>query len=170
MKNKAEKIYSVWYRGRRERMKYGEICERLGGYIVEVGFVRVTSAGTICFWCGKPEDVKALRFRAEQNGFVPSKALAAAAGAYDCGGVTNTFRRYTGISGNCDNWRAAYDAADRFACDKKFEALEWLAYHDLKTIEDGGYPEYENIEEYLDECRKRGLYPNPKFERAMKGE
>nr|DAU72870.1 MAG TPA: hypothetical protein [Caudoviricetes sp.] len=75
MKNVSEKIYRVWYRGRREPMKYGEICERLGGYDAEVGFVRVTSAGTIGFWYGKPYEIRALRADAEQSGFVPSKAL-----------------------------------------------------------------------------------------------
>lgn len=75
MSTQQGKIYKVWYRGERVPMSYEEICERLGGYIASIGFVRVTSAGTIAYTCGRPEEIKALCRDAKDAGFVPAKSM-----------------------------------------------------------------------------------------------
>lgn len=38
---------------------YKQVCHDLG-FIPEIHFVKITTRGTISFYCGKPQDVRAL--------------------------------------------------------------------------------------------------------------
>ena len=54
------------------KANYKEICEELG-FNAECGFVKITSAGTIGFTVGKPDEIRAL-YRAVINaGYKPTK-------------------------------------------------------------------------------------------------
>ena len=58
-------------------MSYAEVCKELGDYIPDIHFVRITTAGTISFWLGKPDEIRALYHEVVENGFKPSGALTA---------------------------------------------------------------------------------------------
>lgn len=58
---KAEYVYKIRKTdGSTENMTYNDLCHRLG-FIPEVHFVRVTTAGTVSFWCGKPDEIRSLK-------------------------------------------------------------------------------------------------------------
>lgn len=54
--------------------KYESMCQKLG-YRPEVGFVKLTSRGTIGFTLGKPEEIRTLYHRVLDAGMRPSKNL-----------------------------------------------------------------------------------------------
>lgn len=75
------KIYKVQLAsGERVPMAYELVCDRLG-FLAGVHFVRITTAGTISFTVGKPNELRWLLESAERNGFVPSVALRKAVNA-----------------------------------------------------------------------------------------
>lgn len=53
---------------------YDGVCYNLG-FEAGVNFIKITSAGTISFTCGKPHEIKALYRAVVNNGYVPSAAL-----------------------------------------------------------------------------------------------
>lgn len=59
-------------------MCYEDICQKLG-FIADSRFIKVTSSGSISFTCGKTREVMRLYAACRDHGFVPSKALTAAA-------------------------------------------------------------------------------------------
>lgn len=58
----------------RELDTYDGVCYNLG-FAARVNFVKITSAGTISFTCGKPNEIKALYSAVVNNGYVPSAEL-----------------------------------------------------------------------------------------------
>ena len=53
---------------------YEDICADLG-FLSYVHFVRVTSANTISYTLGKPDEVRALLAACEEKGYKPAKSL-----------------------------------------------------------------------------------------------
>lgn len=72
--NSYSKKYKVWRNGRKEEMTYGDVCHELG-FICECAFVKITTAGTITFTCGKPDEICALFRAVKRCGFAPAKGL-----------------------------------------------------------------------------------------------
>lgn len=71
-----EKIYNVKKAdGTVCEMTYSDVCKALG-FVPEIEFVKVTNAGTISYYAGKPSEIKALYRAVKNNGLVPAKALA----------------------------------------------------------------------------------------------
>lgn len=64
----------VWKNNEKQEMTYEEVCRDLG-FTPSVNFVKVTTAGTIGFWAGKPNEIRALYKSVEEHGYMPSKAL-----------------------------------------------------------------------------------------------
>lgn len=72
--SKHRYVYKVWKNGVRTEMAYSDICHDLD-FDPESGFIRVTTAGTITFTCGKPYEVNALYQVVVERGYKPSYAL-----------------------------------------------------------------------------------------------
>lgn len=66
--------YKVIKNNTRVPMTYEAICEDLG-FIADVHFVKITTAGTISYTCGKPNEIAALRAACLEHGYKPSQAL-----------------------------------------------------------------------------------------------
>lgn len=56
---------------------YAAVCAQLGFY-AETKFVEITSAGSIGFTCGKPEEVLSLAAAVQREGYRMSRELIAA--------------------------------------------------------------------------------------------
>lgn len=63
--------------GEKVEMAYAEICHDLGFY-PQAEFVRITNRGTIAFYCGHPDEVRALLRKANEKGYKPAQSLIAA--------------------------------------------------------------------------------------------
>lgn len=61
--------------GNKIEMSYEEVCAELG-FIASVHFVKITSAGTISYTVGKPNEISALRAAVKASGYKASKSLA----------------------------------------------------------------------------------------------
>lgn len=59
-------------------MSYYDVCKDLG-YIPELEFINITSAGTISFYLIKPDEICPLISAVKSKGYVPSKKLLDAA-------------------------------------------------------------------------------------------
>jgi hypothetical protein len=57
-----------------KQSQYAAVCAELG-VRADVRFVEITSAGSISFTCGKPEECRALAYAARQAGYTVSRAL-----------------------------------------------------------------------------------------------
>lgn len=55
-------------------MEYADVCKDLG-YIAEVNFIKITTAGTISFYLAKPDEIGPLLSAVKSKGYVPAKAL-----------------------------------------------------------------------------------------------
>lgn len=76
---KAEKIRNIKKSdGSTCKMTYNDVCSELG-FNASVRFVEITSAGTISFSCGKPQEIKSLLNSVRSNGYIPSTRLVNAA-------------------------------------------------------------------------------------------
>lgn len=64
--------------GKKVEMTYAEICHDLGFYS-EAEFIKITNKGTIAFYCGRPNEVRALLSEANEKGYKPAQSLIAAA-------------------------------------------------------------------------------------------
>lgn len=73
-----DRMYKVWRNGKKQKMLYSNICYSIG-FAPEVRFVKITTAGTISFYCGKPHEVKALYQAVNRYGYKPSCSLTYAA-------------------------------------------------------------------------------------------
>lgn len=71
---KASKSYKVWFGGKKIEMDYSEICRKLNISASEK-FVKVTSAGTITWTCGRPNEITYLYHQVINHGFRPAKNL-----------------------------------------------------------------------------------------------
>lgn len=60
-------------------MEYVDVCKDLG-YIAEVKFIKITTAGTISFYLAKPDEVRPLLSAVKSKGYVPARSLIEAAG------------------------------------------------------------------------------------------
>lgn len=69
----------VWKNGEKVQSTYEAVCEDLG-FIAQMHFVEVTTANTITFTMGKPDEVWALLSAVESKGYKPAKSLLRAAG------------------------------------------------------------------------------------------
>lgn len=63
--------------GEMVEMTYKEICQDLGFY-PQTEFIRITNRGTIAFYCGRPNEVRALLLKANERGYKPAQSLIAA--------------------------------------------------------------------------------------------
>lgn len=72
--------YTVIVNGKKEIKSYEEICRDLG-IIASVHFVKPTTACTISFSVGKPDEIKYLLSACRERGYKPSKKLIDAANA-----------------------------------------------------------------------------------------
>ena len=68
------KLYKVWRNGTKVEMTYDEVCHALD-IIPESHFVRITTAGTVTFTTGKPDEIRFLYNHITDNGFRASSAL-----------------------------------------------------------------------------------------------
>ena len=68
----------VWKDKEKVEMTYEEICHDLG-FISEVHFVRITTAGTISFTLGRPNEIRSLVAACRERGYKPAKRLLDAA-------------------------------------------------------------------------------------------
>lgn len=68
------KKYKVWRYRHKTDMTYDEVCHELG-FIPECKFVKITTAGTITFTCGTPDEVWALFRAVKRCGFTTAKGL-----------------------------------------------------------------------------------------------
>lgn len=59
----------------KQKMTYEEVCKELGDYIPSVGFIKITTRGTIGFTLGKPHEIRTLLRNVRVHGFVASKKL-----------------------------------------------------------------------------------------------
>lgn len=73
-KSYLKKVYKVWVNGAKKEMTYEAICKVLE-FNAECEFVRITTAGTIGFWCGTPQDIKSLYRKCQLQGFKIAKSL-----------------------------------------------------------------------------------------------
>lgn len=64
----------IWIGNEKKEMSYDEICHKLG-ISPDVHFVHVTTAGTIGFTVGKPDEIRYLHRMCAENGFRASKDL-----------------------------------------------------------------------------------------------
>ena len=69
----GKKVYKVWKDGERTPMKYEQVCSDLC-FRSDIGFVQITSAGTITFSIGKFEEIKALYGAIINKGYKSSKS------------------------------------------------------------------------------------------------
>lgn len=60
--------------GERIEKSYEDICNDLD-ISPDINFVRVTTAGTITFTCGKPSEVRYLLKMCREKGYKPAKSL-----------------------------------------------------------------------------------------------
>ena len=74
MKEMNQQKRIVWKDGEKTKMSYEDVCHDLG-FAPQMGFVRITTAGTIAFSVGKPNEVKALLCSVKANGYKPSQSL-----------------------------------------------------------------------------------------------
>ena len=69
-----DKIYNVYHDGTRKKKAYSQICHDLG-FLPDAGFVRITTAGTISFTAGKPDEIRALLRAVNAKRYRASRAL-----------------------------------------------------------------------------------------------
>ena len=70
-----DKIYKVRLAsGERVPMAYKKVCYMLG-FMPSAHFVRITTAGTISFTVGKPNEIRLLLDAVEKSVFVPASGL-----------------------------------------------------------------------------------------------
>ena len=69
-----DKIYKIWFGGKKIEMAYSEICRKLN-ISAETKFVKITSAGTITYTLGRPNEISYLYDQVINHGFRPAKNL-----------------------------------------------------------------------------------------------
>ena len=70
-----DKLYKIrLHDGSKVQMTYNDVCKLLG-YIPEIHFVEITTAGTITFTAGKPGEVLRLARAVTAAGLVQSGSL-----------------------------------------------------------------------------------------------
>ena len=69
-----DKIYKIWFGGKKIEMAYSEICRKLN-ISAETNFVKITSAGTVSYTLGRPDEITYLYQQVINHGFRPAKSL-----------------------------------------------------------------------------------------------
>ena len=60
--------------GTKVEMDYDDVCRDLE-FDPDVRFIKITTAGTISFWAGKPNEIIRLWNAVVEKGYIPSSAL-----------------------------------------------------------------------------------------------